>query len=42
MGGSGCVPGVDERADLAGEVSDAAQRAAVDGLALDDPEPDFD
>jgi hypothetical protein len=36
------VPAVDEGTDAAGEVGDAGEAAAVDGLAFDDPEPDFD
>jgi hypothetical protein len=36
------VPAVDGRPDLAGEFFDAAERAAVDGLAFDDAEPDFE
>jgi hypothetical protein len=32
------VPAVDERPDLAGEVADAGEWAAVDRLALDDAE----
>jgi len=35
------VPAVDEAADLAGEVGDRGEGAAVDGLAFDDPEPDL-
>jgi hypothetical protein len=36
------VPAVDELTDLDHEVADGAERAAVDGLAFDDSEPDLD
>jgi hypothetical protein len=36
------VPAVDELTDLDHEVADGAEAAAVDGLALDDSEPDLD
>src|SRR4051794_11510902 len=36
------VPAVDEPADLAGEVADRGERAAVDGLPLGQGEPDLD
>ena len=36
------VPSVDEGPDLDHEVSDGGKRAAVDGLAFDDTEPDLD
>ena len=36
------VPAVDVGADSCGEVADAAERAAVNGLALNDAEPDLD
>jgi hypothetical protein len=36
------VPAVDVGADRGGEVADAAEGAAVDGLAFDDAEPDLD
>jgi hypothetical protein len=36
------VPAVDEGADLGVEVLDRAEGAAVDGLLLDDAEPDLD
>jgi dihydrolipoamide dehydrogenase len=36
------VPAVDEGADATGEVGDAGEAAAMDGLAFDDPEPHLD
>ncbi len=36
------VPAVDEVADLDHQVPHGREGAAVDGLAFDDPEPDFD
>ena len=36
------VPSRDERSYRAGEFAEIAEGAAVDGLAFDDAEPDFD
>jgi hypothetical protein len=40
--GAVVVPAVDEAADLGVELLDGAERAAADGLAFDDAEPDLD
>jgi hypothetical protein len=42
MGAGMVVPAGDEGADLGGEVADAGEAAAVNGLPRDDGEPDLD